>query len=198
MGIAVVTGTSTGIGLATAVSLARAGHSVFAGMRNLDRGEELRRLSAKENLPITVVQLDVDSDSSVDAAIAKVLADHGSIDVLVNNAGIGGGGPAELVPLALYRQIMETNFFGSLRCIKAVLPSMRKRRSGCIINVTSIAGRMCTGMQSPYAASKWALEALSEGLGQELSPFNIRVAIVEPGVIATPMTLRDRPTPPPN
>jgi NAD(P)-dependent dehydrogenase (short-subunit alcohol dehydrogenase family) len=198
MGIAIVTGTSTGIGLATAITLARSGHRVFAGMRNLDRGQELRDVTTKEKLPITVVQLDVDSDASVNAAITNVLADHGSIDVLVNNAGIGGGGPAELVPLTLYRQIMETNFFGALRCAQAVIPAMRKRQSGCIINVTSVAGRMGTGMQSPYAASKWALEGLSEGLAQELSPFNIRVAIVEPGVIATPMTMRDRPKPPPN
>jgi NAD(P)-dependent dehydrogenase (short-subunit alcohol dehydrogenase family) len=126
------------------------------------------------------------------------LADHGAIDVLVNNAGIAGSGPVELVPLTLYRQIMETNFFGALRCIKAVLPSMRKRHMGCIINVTSVGGRLCAGMQSPYAVSKWALEGLSEGLAQEVSPFNIRVAVVEPGVIATPMAMHARSKPPPN
>src|SRR4051812_35738725 len=118
MTIALVSGTSTGIGFATAITLARAGHSVFAGMRNLDRGAELRDVVAREKLPITIVPLDVDSDSSVESCIGKILAEHGAVDVLVNNAGIGGGGPAELLPLALYRQIMETNYFGSLRCIK--------------------------------------------------------------------------------
>lgn len=195
MGIALVTGTSTGIGLATSITLARAGHTVFAGIRNLERGAELRHVAAKETLPVTVVELDVDSDSSVEKGIGKILADHGHIDVLVNNAGIG---LAELLPLTLYRQIMETNFFGSMRCIKAVLPSMRQRQSGCVINVTSIAGRFGSAMQSAYAASKWAREGLSEALAQEVKSFNVRVSIVEPGVIATPMTMRERPKPPPN
>jgi len=198
MGIAVVTGTSTGIGLATAITLGRAGHSVVAGMRNLERGEELRQVVSREQLSVTIVQLDVDNDGSVATAFEQILAEHGHIDVLVNNAGIGGGGPVELVPLALFRQIMETNYFGSLRCIKAVVPTMRQRRSGCIVNVTSIAGRVGAAVQSAYAGSKWALEGLSEALAQELKPFDIRVAIVEPGVIATPMTMRDRPKPPPN
>jgi NAD(P)-dependent dehydrogenase (short-subunit alcohol dehydrogenase family) len=198
MAIALVTGTSSGIGMATAITLARAGHVVFAGMRNPERGAELREALEKEQLPITVVQLDVDSDSSVDETVGKILADQSRIDVLVNNAGIGGGGPVELLPLSLFRQIMETNYFGSLRCIKAVLPSMRQRGSGCIVNVTSIAGQFGSAMQSAYAGSKWALEGLSEALAQELKPFGVRVAIVEPGVIATPMTMRERPKPPPN
>ena len=154
MGNALVTGTSTGIGLATAITLARAGHTVWAGMRNLDRGGALQGTVAKERLPVTVVELDVDSDASVEAVFSKLLADQGHIDVLVNNAGIGGGGPVELIPLLLFRQIMETNYFGSLRCIKAVLPSMRQRGSGCIVNVTSIAGRFGSAMQSAYAGSK--------------------------------------------
>lgn len=198
MGNALVTGTSTGIGLATAITLARAGHTVWAGMRNLDRGGALQETVAKERLPVTVVELDVDSDASVEAVFSKLLADQGRIDVLVNNAGIGGGGPVELIPLSLFRQIMETNYFGSLRCIKAVLPAMRQRGSGCIVNVTSIAGRFGSALQSAYAGSKWALEGLSEALAQELKPFGVRVAIVEPGVIATPMTMRERPKPPPN
>ena len=197
MGTALVTGTSSGIGLATAITLARAGHGVFAGMRNLDRGAELREAVAKEKLPVTVVPLDVDSDSSVEAAIGKILAGPGRIDVLVNNAGIGGGGPVEEAPLDVFRQMMETNFFGGLRCIKAVLPSMREKQSGCIVNVTSVAGRFGMSPQGAYAASKWALEGLSECLAQELRPFGIRVAIVEPGIIATNMTLRPRPAPPP-
>jgi NAD(P)-dependent dehydrogenase (short-subunit alcohol dehydrogenase family) len=198
MVIAVVTGTSTGIGLAAAITLARARHSVWAGMRNLEKSGALREVIAKEQLPITITELDVDSDSSVEAAFSKILSDNRRIDVLVNNAGIGGGGPVELVPLAVFRQVMETNYFGSLRCIKAVVPSMRQQGSGCIINVTSIAGRFGSAMQSAYAGSKWALEGLSEALAQELAPMGVRVAVVEPGVIATPMTMRERPKPPPN
>jgi NAD(P)-dependent dehydrogenase (short-subunit alcohol dehydrogenase family) len=164
MGNAIVTGTSTGIGLATAITLARAGHSVWAGMRNLYRGAALREAIDKERLPVTIVELDVDSDSSVEGVFSRILADNSHIDVLVNNAGIGGGGSVELLPLALFRQIMETNYFGSLRCIKAALPSMRTRGRGCIVNVTSIAGRFGSAMQSAYAGSQWALEGLSEAL----------------------------------
>ena len=196
MGIVVVTGTSTGIGQATAITLARAGHAVFAGMRNLDRGGELREITSKEKLPIKIVQLDVDSDNSVEDAFKQILSEKGQIDVLVNNAGIGARGYIEEAPIAAFRQVMETNFFGGLRCIKAVVPSMRERKSGCIINITSVAGQFAMPPQGPYASSKWAFEGLSECLAQELSPFNVRVAIVEPGVIATPLTTTPRPAPP--
>ena len=197
MSIVLVTGTSTGIGLATAITLGRAGHTVVAAMRNLDRGGEIRDVASKEMLPITLVQLDVDNDSSVDNAIKQITKEKGQIDVLVNNAGIAGPGPVEEVPITVFRQIMETNFFGSLRCIKAVLPSMRERQSGCIINVTSVAGQLGASPLAAYASSKWALEGLSECLAQELKPFNVRVAIVEPGTIATPMTTTPTPAPPP-
>jgi NAD(P)-dependent dehydrogenase (short-subunit alcohol dehydrogenase family) len=197
MGIAVVTGTSTGIGLSTAITLGRGGHTVFAGMRNLDRGTELREVTSKEKLAITIVKLDVDDDTSVEAAFKGILQEKGHIDALINNAGIGGGGPVEEAPMGIFREIMETNFFGALRCMKAVLPSMRDRQSGCIVNVTSVAGQFGMSPQGAYAASKWALEGLSECLAQELSPFKVRVAIVEPGIIATPMTTTPRPVPPP-
>jgi len=197
MAITLVTGTSSGIGLATTITLARAGHTVFAGMRNLERGSMLREAVANEKLPVTIVQLDVDSDDSVEAAICKIMVDQGRIEVLVNNAGVGGSRPIEEVPIDAFRQTMETNFFGSLRCIKAVLPAMRERRSGCIVNVTSVAGRFGWSPQGPYAASKWALEGLSECLAQEVRPFGIRVAIVEPGIIGTRLTMRPRTAPPP-
>jgi NAD(P)-dependent dehydrogenase (short-subunit alcohol dehydrogenase family) len=187
MGIAVVTGASSGIGLATAVSLARAGHTVVATMRNLAAAGELRQIISNEKIPITFATLNVDDDASASSAFAKVISEHGHVDTLVNNAGIGGAGPIEEYPTELFRQIMETNFFGGLRCIKAVLPGMRERRSGCIVNVTSVAGRLALAPQAPYAASKWAFEALSECLAQEMRAFNVRVAIVEPGVIATPI-----------
>jgi NAD(P)-dependent dehydrogenase (short-subunit alcohol dehydrogenase family) len=188
MAVALVTGTSTGIGLATAVTLARAGHIVVATMRNVDGAGELRDISANEKLRTSIAPLNVDEDASVEDAIAKAIAEHGRIDILVNNAGVpGGGGAVEEVPITFFRQVMETNFFGGLRCIKAVVPGMRERRHGCIVNVTSVAGRVANAPMAPYAASKFAFEALSECLAQEMRAFNVRVAIVEPGVIATPI-----------
>jgi NAD(P)-dependent dehydrogenase (short-subunit alcohol dehydrogenase family) len=188
MAIALVTGTSSGIGLATAVTLARGGHTVTATMRNMDRADELRKIVSAEGLPLTLAVLNVDDDGSVNDAVARVLAENGRIDVLVNNAGVPGGArPVEEVPMGDFRQIMETNFFGALRCIKAVIPTMREHRHGCIVNVSSVAGRVASAAMGPYAASKWALEALSECLAQEMRPFNVRVAIIEPGFIATPI-----------
>lgn len=196
MTIALVTGTSSGIGLATSVSLARRGHRVIATMRDLNRATELRKITEAENLPISFEELNVNSDISVDDLIRRLLSEHGQIDVLVNNAGLGGGGSIEELPLEFFREVMETNYFGALRCIKALIPNMRTRRNGCIINVTSVAGRMAIAPAGSYAASKWALEALSECLAQEMKAFNVRVAIVEPGVIATPIFSKARPLPP--
>jgi NAD(P)-dependent dehydrogenase (short-subunit alcohol dehydrogenase family) len=187
MKIIIVTGTSTGIGFATAVALGRAGHDVFATMRDPARSPELQALATKENLAIAIVPVDVDNDASVTNEIAKIQEMRGRVDVLVNNAGIGQVGSVEEMPLEEFRQIMETNFFGALRCIQAVLPGMRARQSGRIINVTSVAGRLASAGQSAYCASKFALEALSESLAAETRPFNIRIAIVEPGVIQTPI-----------
>ena len=195
MGLAVVTGSNSGIGLATAVALARAGHTVVAAMRNLDRGAEIRKIAEGEKLPIHLARLDVDDDASVGDAFSGVVARHGPVDVLVNNAGVPGGGPVEETTIDEFRQVMETNFFGGLRCIKAVIPSMRERREGTIVNITSIAGRLATAPMASYAASKWAFEALSEVLAQEVRAFNVRVAIVEPGVIATPIFSKAPPPP---
>jgi NAD(P)-dependent dehydrogenase (short-subunit alcohol dehydrogenase family) len=176
MAVVLVTGASTGIGLATAATLARAGHTVYAGMRNPDAADpELKALGA------TILQLDVDNETSVAAAC------HRPLDVLVNNAGVGSTAAVEDEPVEGFRRVMETNFFGALRCVKAVLPAMRERRSGCIVNVTSVAGRVAGPAQAAYSASKWALEALSESMAAEVKAFGVRVAIVEPGVIATPI-----------
>ena len=191
MAIALITGASSGIGLATAVTLARSGHTVIATMRDPSRAGELQTVVQAEKLPITISALNVDDDASVHEAFGK----GGPIDVLVNNAGIGGGGAVEEVPVEVFRQVMETNFFGALRCMKAVIPGMRERRKGVIVNVTSVAGRMATAPQAPYAASKFALEALSECAAQELKAFNVRVVIVEPGVIATPIYAKAKPGP---
>lgn len=185
-----VTGTSTGIGFATALELGRAGHTVYAAMRNPGRAPQLGEVAAKEKLPVKVMVMDVDSDSSVAGAVKSIHAEGGQIDILVNNAGIAMFGAVEELPLERFRAIMETNYFGALRCIQAVLPKMRQRKSGCIINVSSVAGRVSNSPLSAYTASKCALEALSEALAQEVRPFNIRVAIVEPGIIDTPMARR--------
>jgi NAD(P)-dependent dehydrogenase (short-subunit alcohol dehydrogenase family) len=189
MSSVLITGCSKGIGLETALAFARAGHQVHATMRNPSQSPALADTAAREKLPITVSTMDVDSDASVSNAIAAIQK-SGPIDVLVNNAGIEGVGPVEEFPLAKFRAIMETNYFGALRCIQAVVPQMRQRKSGTIINVSSVAGRICNPPLVSYCASKWALEALSEGLAGELKTFNVRVAIVEPGIIDTAMAQR--------
>jgi NAD(P)-dependent dehydrogenase (short-subunit alcohol dehydrogenase family) len=182
--IAVVTGTSTGIGLATSLELARRGYRVFAGLRNPAKAGPLREGAAKEDLPVEVIQLDVTSPDSVARAFEAVRK-HGSVDVLVNNAGIGGATPLEFVPEDEHRQIFETNYFGTVRCIQAVLPEMRERGAGTIANISSMTGRIATPNQIPYSASKFAIECLSEALAVEVCRFGIRVVIVEPGVVMT-------------
>jgi NAD(P)-dependent dehydrogenase (short-subunit alcohol dehydrogenase family) len=187
MAVVLITGTSRGIGLESALAFARAGHTVAATMRSPERAPELARIATREGLPITVYAIDVDDDASVRGAMGRIGAALGAIDVLVNNAGIERTGSVEELPMADFRAVMETNYFGVIRCVQAVLPSMRERRSGCIINVVSISGRLAASPLAPYAASKHALEALSECLAQEVKAFGIRVAIVEPGIIDTAM-----------
>jgi NAD(P)-dependent dehydrogenase (short-subunit alcohol dehydrogenase family) len=193
MPVAIVTGTSTGIGQATAVALARAGFVVYAGMRNLGASEPLKAVAGNENVRIVPIRMDVDDDASVDEAVSGVLSAEGRIDLLVNNAGVGGGRAVETTSLDDFRQVMETNFFGLVRCTKAVIPSMRERGAGCIVNISSVAGRIAIAPQAAYSASKWAVEAFSECLAQEMAPFNVRVALVEPGVIATPIFTKAAP-----
>ena len=189
MASVLITGTSKGIGFETALAFARAGHNVYATMRNPSQSD-LAQTAAREKLPISVSIMDVDSDQSVREGISKIQNDHGPIDVLVNNAGIERAGAVEETALADFRAAMETNYFGAIRCIQAVVAQMRERRSGCIINVTSVAGRLANPPLAPYNASKWALEAVSEALAVEMKPFNVRVAIVEPGIIDTAMARR--------
>src|SRR3954470_5738488 len=185
-----ITGTSKGIGMETALVLGRAGHTVFATMRSLERGGALRAVVEQEQLPVSIVQMDVDSDASVADATSAVRAQVGCIDALVNNAGIERAGSVEGLTLNDFKATMETNYFGALRTIRAWLPDMRRRRSGCIINITSVAGKIACSPLAPYSASKFALEALSEALAQEVRPFDVRVAIVEPGIIDTGMARR--------
>jgi NAD(P)-dependent dehydrogenase (short-subunit alcohol dehydrogenase family) len=182
-----VTGASRGIGLAACLSLGRAGHDVFATMRNPEQAPELGDAASAESLPITISAMDVDSDESVHKAVGQIIAQHGPLDALVNNAGIERRGSVEELDLVEFKAVMETNYFGAIRCMQAVLPSMRTRGAGCIVNVTSVAGRIASSPLGPYSASKFALEAISEALAQEVEAFGIRVAIVEPGIINTDM-----------
>ncbi len=190
MASVLITGTSKGIGLQTALAFGRAGHMVHATMRNPSQSPELAETAARERLPITVSTMDVDSGRSVSSRVAAIQNEKGPIDVLVNNAGIERAGSVEELPLSGFRALMETNYFGALRCMQALIPEMRRRRSGCIINVTSVAGRLANPPMAAYCASKWALEAVSEALAGEMKTFNVRVAIVEPGIIDTPMARR--------
>jgi NAD(P)-dependent dehydrogenase (short-subunit alcohol dehydrogenase family) len=183
--VTLVTGTSTGIGYATALHFARLGHRVVATMRNLGKAAPLQEAARAASLPLVVRELDVTRQESIDRAMAETVAAEGPIDVLVNNAGIGGATPLELTPEDEHRAMFEANYWGPIRMIRAVLPSMRERRTGCIVNVTSIAGRVATPNQIAYSASKHALAAASEALAHEVASFGVRVAIVEPGVIQT-------------
>jgi NAD(P)-dependent dehydrogenase (short-subunit alcohol dehydrogenase family) len=192
MPVALVTGTSSGIGLATAVHFARQGYDVWAGVRDVGAATDLRAAIERERLPIRRLPLDVNDTGSVERAAAEALAAGGAVDVLVNNAGIGGGGPIEDVPVDFAQSMFETNYFGVIRVVRAVLPAMRQRRRGAIVNVSSIAGRVAIAGHGHYSAVKHALEAASEALAQEVQGFGIRVAIVEPGVVLTPIFQKAR------
>ncbi len=183
--VAVVTGSNSGIGRSAAVDLAVKGWKVYGTMRSLDKGEKLAAMAAEAGVEVTPVVCDVTDTESVNRAMAEVLEAEGRIDVLVNNAGIGGNGVAEETPIERYAEVMDVNLHGIVRCVQAVAPSMRERGSGCIVNVSSIAGKIAAIAQSPYVASKWAVEGMSEGLAQELAPFGIRVVIIEPGIVRT-------------
>ncbi len=187
MSTILVTGASRGIGLATALAFARAGHQVAATMRNPAAAPELARAAAAEKLALSVFTMDVNDDDSVQQAVRRIEAELGPVEVLVNNAGIERTGSVEEMPVSAFREVMETNCFGAIRCIQAVLPGMRERRSGCIANVTSISGRLASSPMGAYSASKFALEAVSECLAQEVKPYGIRVCVVEPGIIDTDM-----------
>ncbi len=189
MASVLITGTSKGIGFETALAFGRAGHKVYATMRKPPQSPELAEAAKREKLPIEVSAMDVDSDESVRDGIAAIQK-NGPIDVLVNNAGVERTSSIEELPLADFRAVMETNYFGALRCIQAVVPQMRQRKSGCIVNVSSVAGRIASPPLAPYMASKWALEGLSEALAAEMKTFNVRVAIIEPGIIDTAMARR--------
>ncbi len=182
-----ITGANRGIGLDTALAFARAGYKVYATMRNTEGAVALKKAIEDESLHISLHQLDVDSDESVVNCMNSVQDECGALDVIINNAGIERHGAIEEMDLSVFKDVMETNYFGVIRCVKAVLPLMRENRNGCIINIASVAGHISSSPLAPYSASKFALEAFSEALAQEVKPFNIRVGIVEPGIINTDM-----------
>jgi NAD(P)-dependent dehydrogenase (short-subunit alcohol dehydrogenase family) len=183
----IVTGANRGIGFETAIAFAKAGYKVFATMRNPGTATALQQKIKEQSLAISISAMDVDSDESVRQCIDAIYTENSAIDVLINNAGIERNGSIEELTMTDFKSVMETNYFGALRCIKSVLSQMRNSRSGCIINVTSVAGKISNTPLGAYAASKFALEAISEVLAQEVKPFNIRVGIVEPGIINTDM-----------
>ena len=182
MKIALVTGTSTGIGYATSLHLARHGYHVFAGMRNLAKAQPLREAAGA--LPLDIIEMDITIQASTDTAFA-IAREAGPIDVLVNNAGVGAATPLELTPEDEHRAIFDANYFGAIRCIQAVLPEMRERGSGTIANITSMEGLLAMPNQIPYSSSKWALECAGEALAHEVYRFGVRVVNIEPGVIMT-------------
>ena len=183
--VSIVTGRSSGIGLETVLTLARNGYFTYATMRNPEKDAPIKNALKKENLPIKVIQLDVIDDESLKNAIDHVTSEAGRIDVLVNNAGYGLVGALEELSMEEIKTQYETNLFGLVRVIQAVLPTMRKQRSGRILNLSSGAGLFGYPGGSAYVSRKFAVEGLSESMAYELEPFGIRVILIEPGFVQT-------------
>jgi len=181
--IAVVTGSSSGIGLATTVELALNGYRVVATMRNMGCSGKLEEAAQKAGVRdrLDLRRVDITETDSLAEAVNGIVRDHGRIDLLVNNAGFSTGGFAEDMTLAELRHQMETNFFGNVAMTKAVLPTMRKQRSGHIVQISSVGGRASAPLLSSYNASKFALEGWSEALRIEVHSLGIRVVLIEPG-----------------
>ena len=185
MEICLITGTSTGIGRAAALHLARQGYKVYASMRDGAKAGALREQAAAEKLVLIIETLDVSDNQSMLACVDRITAAEGRIDILINNAGLSSSSPIETYPEAEHRALFEANYWGPVKLTQAVLPGMRERRQGAIINVSSLLGRIAWANQAAYCASKFAIEAFSEALAQEVLSFGIRVAIIEPGVVAS-------------
>jgi len=183
--VAVVTGTSSGVGHETSLALARSGFRTYATMRNLNKSENIKSVATKENLPIHINQLDVTDDISIKNAVQAILSEVGRIDVLVNNAGYALNGAFEDLTTDEIKAQFETNLFGVIRTTQAILPIMRKQEFGIIVNMSSGAGRLGYPGGSAYVSTKFAVEGLSESMAYELEPFGIKVVLVEPGVIRT-------------
>lgn len=183
--ISVVTGANSGIGRATAMHLAQSGHAVVGTVRSVDRAQNLVDSAATAGVQISLVECDIASDESVSGAFGEIAERFGAVDHLVNNAGVGGNGVIEEASSERFLDVMNVDLCGAIRCTQAVLPAMRERGSGTIVNVSSVAGRLAAIAQGPYVAAKWALEGVSEQLAIEVAPFGVRVAIIEPGVTSS-------------
>ena len=181
----IVTGSSSGIGLESALLLARNGYITYATMRSPEKDTSIKKAVQNEGLPIRVVQLDVTDDSSVKNAVDHIISEAGRIDILVNNAGYGLGGALEDIVMEEIKSQYETNLFGLIRVTQAVLPTMRKQRSGRIINISSGNGIFGFPGISAYVSTKFAVEGLSEAIAYELEPFGIKVILIEPGFVRT-------------
>ena len=183
--VAVVTGSSSGIGFETSLALSREGYFTYATMRNMKKADAIKKIAKDEGLDLKVIELDVDNEKSVENAIKIIIDEKQRIDVLINNAGWGIWGTAEDVSIEEFREQFETNFFSVVRIIQKVAPVMRKQGMGSIVNISSIAGRIGFPVSTAYISSKFALEGLSESLRFELGQFGVNVIIIEPGVIKT-------------
>lgn len=183
--VALVTGSSTGIGYETSLALARNGFYTYATMRDITKSDAINKIADQENLPLEILRLDVDNEDSVRETVRRLTDKMKKIDILVNNAGYGLFGALEDISMEEIKRQFETNFFGAVRTIKEVLPTMRKQRSGIIVNITSIAGVVGVPGECIYSSSKFALEGLSESISYELQPYGIKVILIEPGVINT-------------
>ncbi|GMX66534.1 oxidoreductase [Paenibacillus elgii] len=185
--VALVTGASSGFGLLTAVALARAGYRTVATMRNPDKCEALQEHAERSGVQelIDIMPLDVTDHEAIGQTVGSIVKTYGRIDVLVNNAGFAVGGYVEEVPMEQWRQQLETNVFGVIAATKAVLPHMRERRSGYIVNVSSVSGRIGFPGYAPYSTSKFAVEGFSESLRLEMKPFGVHVVLIEPGAYKT-------------
>lgn len=183
--VALVTGSSTGIGYETSLLLARNGFYTYASIRDIRKGNNIKKVTINEKLPLAILEIDVDTFESVNKNIGKILKKNKKIDILVNNAGYGLFGALEEMSLQEIKKQYETNFFGTIRTIKSVLPIMRKQQKGIIVNISSIAGVVGIPAETIYASSKFAVEGLSESLSCELEEFGIKIILIEPGVIKT-------------
>ncbi|MGC1582075.1 MAG: SDR family oxidoreductase [Candidatus Acidiferrales bacterium] len=182
-----VTGGTEGLGRATALMLADVGYRVFAGGRNAQRRAALDLEAKDRDLPLATLEMDVTDDDSVNHAVSEIEQQAGPVEILINNAGIAIAAPMEEISLADLHKLFETNYFGLVRVSQRVLPGMRERRRGRIINMSSVAGKIASPMFGPYSSSKHAVEAASDAMRLELMPFGIHVAIVEPGYIPSNM-----------
>lgn len=190
-----VTGANSGIGRATALYLAEQGYAVIGTVRSESKADKLRAMASDMGVHVDLIEIDVADDESVRRGLGEVLDRVGRVDVLVNNAGVGPIAVAEHCPTSLYLHTINVNLCGAVRCTQAVLPGMRSEGRGCIVNIGSITGVVAASAQSPYAASKFALEGWTDGLAQEVAAFGIRVKLIQAGVTKSAIQAKNSDTP---